>query len=98
MLYSDQSLDMLGVSDVQMESLVSASFADVNDGFANSQIGIEVTIVNQTRVRACTPATVPLTPVSRKTLLGMATTRYTVLEGRRSSAHIANASQHPRPP
>ena len=42
---------MIGVSDVQMESMVSSSFADVNEAFDNSEIGIDFTIVNQTRVR-----------------------------------------------
>eukprot|EP00903_Cladosiphon_okamuranus_P011188 g10557.t1 len=46
-LYSGQSLDMMGVSAVQMESMVSASIADANEGFANSKIGVEITIVNQ---------------------------------------------------
>ena len=50
MLYSDQALNMMSVSDVQMESLVSASFADVNEAFDNSEIGLFITIVNQTRV------------------------------------------------
>lgn len=49
-LYSNQSLEMMGVSDVQMESLVSASIAEVNEGFVNSEIGIDLTIVHQTRV------------------------------------------------
>lgn len=53
MLYSDQSLDMMGVSDVQMESMVFASIADVNEGFANSEIGIDLTIVHQTMVSTC---------------------------------------------
>ena len=48
--YSDEALDMMGVSDVQMESLVSASIAEVNEGFANSEIGIDATIVHQTSV------------------------------------------------
>eukprot|EP00752_Nemacystus_decipiens_P003649 g3363.t1 len=47
-LYSDQALDMVSVSDVQMESMVSASFADVNEAFDNSEIGILITIVHQT--------------------------------------------------
>lgn len=50
MLYSNQSLNMMGVSDVQMESLVSASIASVNEAFVNSEIGIDLTVVNQTRV------------------------------------------------
>ena len=50
-LYSSQSLNLMGVSDVQMESLVSASIASVNEAFANSEIGIDLTIVNQTMVR-----------------------------------------------
>lgn len=49
-LYSNQALDMIGVSDVQMESLVSASIAEVNVGFANSLIGINLTVVHQTVV------------------------------------------------
>lgn len=41
---------MIGVSDLQMESLVSAEFAEVNEGFSNSEIGIDITIVHQTIV------------------------------------------------
>lgn len=51
--YSDQALDMAGVTNVTMESMVSASFADVNEGFANSRIGINATIVHQTSVSTC---------------------------------------------
>ncbi|CAN0050661.1 unnamed protein product [Pylaiella littoralis] len=46
-LYSEQALDLVGVSDLQMESMVSAAFSTVNTGFSNSDIGIEVTIVHQ---------------------------------------------------
>lgn len=53
MLYSDQALDMVGVSDEQMESMVFAAFATVNTGFTNSEIGIDLTIVHQTRVSTC---------------------------------------------
>lgn len=41
---------MVGVGDATMESMVSASFAEVNEGFANSHIGINLTIVHQTNV------------------------------------------------
>ncbi len=45
--YSDQALELVGVSDAQMETTVSSAFADVNVGIANSEIGITFTIVYQ---------------------------------------------------
>ncbi|CAM9477384.1 unnamed protein product, partial [Hapterophycus canaliculatus] len=45
--YSDQALDIMSVTAVQMESMISAAFVSVNTGFNNSEIGIEMTIVYQ---------------------------------------------------
>lgn len=47
MFYSDQALELVGVSDTQMESRVSSAFSDVNVALANSEIGITFTIVYQ---------------------------------------------------
>lgn len=37
----------MSVTDVQMESMISAAFLSVNTGFNNSEIGLEITIVYQ---------------------------------------------------
>ncbi|CAB1098320.1 unnamed protein product [Ectocarpus sp. CCAP 1310/34] len=49
-LYTNMSLVLMGVSDVQMETMVSAAISTVNMGFENSHIGIETTTVYQGRL------------------------------------------------
>ncbi|CBN79561.1 conserved unknown protein [Ectocarpus siliculosus] len=49
-LYTNMSLVLMGVSDVQMETMVSAAISTVNVGFENSNIGIETTTVYKGRL------------------------------------------------
>ncbi|CAM9300283.1 unnamed protein product, partial [Ectocarpus fasciculatus] len=49
-LYTNMSLDLMSVSDIQMETMVSAALSTVNVGFDNSNIGIDTTTVYQGRV------------------------------------------------
>lgn len=49
-LYTNMSLDLMGVSDIQMETMVSAAISTVNVGFENSNIGIDTTTVYKGRV------------------------------------------------